>query len=75
MHAFDFLNVRRLVEIALKDKRKGNNKTAYRRFMELKRGLSPTIEKHELEAFYDQYKEDDKTFKSYIENLIKTAKS
>lgn len=73
MTAFEFLNMRNIVEKAFKDKRKGNNKTAYRRFMEMKRGLRPIIEEHELKAFYEQYELEDKSFRAAMDNLIKTA--
>lgn len=72
MTVFDFLNVKKIADEAFSPKRSKANKSAYRRLMELKRGQSPTIEKHELEAFYERYKKEDEYFRQYMDNLIKS---
>ncbi len=79
MTAFDFLNTKKIIDTVFKDKRKGNNKTAYDRFRRLARGEydsnKPPIEEHELTAFFDEYVRQDGIFREAITQLKKKLKS
>lgn len=66
MSAFDFLNTKYFIDKIAKDKRKKGANTLYSRFRTIARGNNAPIEDYEMQAFYNEYANNDKLFRDYI---------